>query len=237
MKSQFVALAIVLAGLPALAWGQASCGCTSRVPLRSTPASYGAWADYQPAGYQDGSGCGGCGGCAPACCDPCCRPLLCIIPNTIRKIGCALDCLLPCGPRSCGVGCNSGVSCSGGCPSCGGPAVMGNPFQDDEPLPMPMPPKPKMQETRRQPSIRAPREYAAAPSASDKTASTRPATRSVLTRAPQPVEEEVSRADHMDSPAKKPVSMIKRTSATAPVSTSTTQSSRRSTDIPHNPLR
>ena len=40
---------------------------------------------------------------------------------------------------------------------------MGNPFQDDEVTP-PMPPKPAPQESRRQPTVRAPREYAAAPS-------------------------------------------------------------------------
>src|SRR5687767_14875102 len=110
MKSQFVALAIIFAGLPALAWGQAPCGCTSRVGSSVRPASYGAWADYQPAGHYDAVGCTSCVSRAPACCDPCCRPLLCIIPNTVRKIGCVLDRLLPCGPRSCGVSCGSCAS-------------------------------------------------------------------------------------------------------------------------------
>lgn len=227
MKSQFVALAIVLAALPALAWGQAPCGCGSKGPVRH--ASYGAWSDYQPAGYHDG-GCNGCGSCAPACCTPCCRPLLCIIPNTVRKIGHVLDCILPCGPRSCN---SCGVGCSGGCPSCGSPAM--DPFIDDQPMPA----RPTIQETRRQPTQRTQREYAAAPSTSSKVASTRPATKSVLTRAPQMDDEDVSRAGLTVTAAKKPASSVKRTSATSPISESnSSQSSRRSaTAIPHNPLR
>jgi hypothetical protein len=117
---------------------------------------------------------------------------------------------------------------------------MGNPFQDDETLPMPMPtpPKPKVQESRRQPTIRAPREYAAAPSTSAKTASTRPATKSVLTRAPKMAQEEVSQSDLTVIAIKKPASTIKRTSAVAPVvEEPSTQSARRQTSIPHNPLR
>jgi hypothetical protein len=112
---------------------------------------------------------------------------------------------------------------------------MGNPFQDDEVLP-PMPPKPAPQETRRQPSMKAPRQMAAA---SKPMTSVRPATKSILTRASQPSEEPVSRANHSDTTAR-PVSVVKRTSATVSISdTSTQQSSRRSADaaIPHNPLR
>ena len=225
MKSQFVALAIVLAAMPALAWGQGSCGCTSRVSMGSRPASYGAWADYQPAGQ--GCGCGS--SCAPACCDPCCRPLLCIIPNTVKKIGCVLDCIIPRGPICCNTGC--GVSCSSGCPSCS--SGVSDPFIDDHP----MPPKPSIQETRRQPTIRAPREYAAAPSSSNKVAS-RPATKSVLTRNLQPAEQPVSRANHTDAPARKPASMVKRTSAAEPIGIeSESQSARRQVASPHNPLR
>src|SRR5689334_379924 len=165
MKSQFVVLAIVLAGLPALAWGQ-SCGCTSQVSTRVgsvRPASYGAWADYQPHVYRGNDGCGctscvshvpSCGSCAPACCRPCCgHQLLCIIPNTVKKIGCALDCLIPHGPICCNSGCGS-MGCTSGCPSCTSPASMGNPFLDDEVAP-PMPPKPAPQESRRQPTVRA----------------------------------------------------------------------------------
>jgi len=116
---------------------------------------------------------------------------------------------------------------------------MGNPFQDDEVTP-PMPPKPAPQESRRQPTVRAPREYAAAPSTDGRTASTRASSKSVLTRASQSAEEPVSRANHSDSMAKQPVSVVKRTSATVTLSDATTQpSSRRSTDsdIPRNPLR
>lgn len=244
MKSQFVALAFVLAGLPALAWGQAPCGCSPRSGSVIRPAAYGAWADYQPAGHQDGCGCSSCTSCAPACCDPCCRPLLCIIPNTIRKIGRTLDCLLPCGPRSghgCGItcigagsGCSS-ISCSGGCPSCSSPA-MGNPFQDDEP--MPMPPKPAAQETRRQPSMKSTRQVAVTPTSDGRMTNTRAATKSVLTRKTKPAEEVVSRANHAAPVAKKSSFTVKRTSAEAPIDeTSTTQSARRSTGIPHNPLR
>ena len=235
MKSQFVALAIVLAGLPALAWGQASCGCTSRAGSSGfRPASYGAWADYQPPGQYHG-GCNSCSSCAPACCDPCCRPLLCIIPNTVQKIGCVLDHLMPC-RRSCGVSCTS-VSCSGGCPSCSSPA-MGNPFQDDEPLPMPMPPKPAAQETRRQPSMKSTRQVAVTPTSEGRMTNKRAATKSVLTRKTQPAEEVVSRANHAAPAAKKSSFTVKRTSADAPIDeTGTTQTARRSTGIPHNPLR
>ncbi|MFN0017540.1 MAG: hypothetical protein ACKVP0_04720 [Pirellulaceae bacterium] len=248
MKSKLAILAIVLAGLPAIAWGQAPCGCGSKGHVR--PASYGTWADYQPVGHSDGCGCNSCTSRAPSCgspcntgcCTPCCgRQLLCIIPNTVRKIGSVLDCILPCGPRTCNscVSCTS-PSCTGGCPSCSSPAGMGNPFQDDEPLPSP--PKPKVQETRRQPTIRAPREYAASPAPANRYASspgsTRPATKSVLTRAPKMAEEEVSQANLSVTVVKRPNSSIKRTSATAPISeSSSSQSSRRSAAIPVNPLR
>jgi hypothetical protein len=237
MKSQFLAFTVVLAGLPALVWGQAPCGCSPRSGSVIRPAAYGAWADYETGGYHDG------GGCASACCDPCCRPLLCIIPNTIRKIGRTLDCLLPCGPRSghgCGITCigaGSGcasVSCSGGCPSCSG-SVPGHEYMNEESLPMP--PKPPVQETRRQTVTRALREHAAIHSPGKGTVSSRPATKSILTRAPQEAEEEVDLAEHRAPVAKKPASVIKRTSATFPVSDSTTQSARRPSDHPHNPLR
>jgi hypothetical protein len=238
MKSQFVALAIVLGALPALAWGQGSCGCTSRVPMRSVPASYGAWADYQPAGHHDGCGCNSCTSCAPSCCSPCCgRQLLCIIPNTVKKIGCALDCLVPRGPICCTTGCRVGCttpSCTGGCPSCSSAA---DPFVDD--LPMPPMPKPT-HETRRQPT-RAPRDYATAPTAHSKVAASRPATKSVLTRnVPAPVVvDEISRTNHTDSAMRKLSPVIKRTSATAAISDdSDLQPVRRSAAaIPHNPLR
>ncbi len=233
MKSQIVALAIVFAGLPALAWGQAPCGCNSRHASGVRPASYGAWADYEPAGYHGGGGCGSCGSCAPAGCNPCCRPLLCIIPNTVRKIGCVLDCILPRGPICCNTGCGAG--CTSGCASCSGGVT--NPFIDDQPMPA-VPPKPAAQETRRQPTMRAPREYASAPASTSRATGTRPATKSVLTRAAQSAEQPVSRANHMAPAPQKPISVVKRTSATAPIgSESATQSSRRSIAIPHNPLR
>lgn len=115
---------------------------------------------------------------------------------------------------------------------------MGNPFQDDEPLRVPQPPKPDMQETRRQPSVKSTRQMAAAPTAGSKMMSTRPATKSVLTRAAKPAEEDVSRANHAAPAAKKSSFAVKRTSAVAPIDeTSATQSARRSTGIPHNPLR
>lgn len=236
MKSQFVALAIVLGALPALAWGQGSCGCTSRVPMRSMPASYGAWADYQSGGSPS-CGCNSCTS-APSCCSPCCgRQLLCIIPNTVKKIGCALDCLVPRGPICCNTGCRVGCttpSCTGGCPSCSSAA---DPFIDD----MPAPPMPKpTHETRRQPT-RAPRDYAAAPTVRSKVATSRPATKSVLTRTiPAPVVvEEISRANHTDTAVRKPSPVIKRTSATTAVNDDRTAEPARSAGsaIPHNPLR
>ena len=105
-------------------------------------------------------------------------------------------------------------------------------------MPMPIPPKPAVQETRRQPTTRAPRQFAAAPTAGSKQMiSPRPATKSVLTRPAQPAQEEVKRANHTDSVMKKPAAVVKRTSATVPVSESTTQSARPSAAIPHNPLR
>lgn len=236
MKSKLVALAIVLAGLPAIAWGQAPCGCGARGSIR--PASYNTWADYQPAGSSNGCGCNSCtsrapscgSSCGSGCCTPCCgQQLLCIIPCTVRKIGHVLDCILPCGPRACN---SCSVGCSSGCPSCSSPAM--DPFTDD----LPAPPKPSVHETRRQPSQRAPREYAAAPSTNSRTVSTRPATKSVLTRTPKMAEEEVSQAGLTVTPLKRPTSAIKRTSATAPISESSdNRSARRSTDIPVNPLR
>jgi hypothetical protein len=224
MKSHFLAFAIVLAGLPALAWGQAPCGCSPRSASVIRPAAYGAWADYQPAGYAD---CGGCGGCS-ACCDPCCRPLLCIIPNTVRKIGRTLDCLLPCGPRSghgCGISCigaGSGcASCTSGCPSCTGGVPVGNPFQDDELAP-PLPPKPAPQETRYQKSVMAPRSVAVAP---------RAASKSVLTRNTQRVSHDVSQTNHLLPVVIEPDPAVKRTSNSSAATAS------RSSSIPHNPLR
>ena len=177
MKSQFVALAIVLAALPALAWGQAPCGCNSRGTVRQT--SLGAWSDYH---YAGNAGCGcaapscaapscaapSCGSrvpscsssCETTCCRPCCgRQILCIIPNTVKKIGCVLDCLVPRGPICCNSGCGQ-VGCTSGCPSCS--SGVSDPFVDD----MPTPPMPKpTHESRRQPTIRAPREIASAHSA------------------------------------------------------------------------
>ena len=94
---------------------------------------------------------------------------------------------------------------------------------------MPTPLKPMTQKTGRQSSVKAPRQMAAA----------RPATKSILTRAAQPADEEVSQANLTVTVAKKPVSQVKRTSATAPLSESgSNQSFRRSAAaIPHNPLR
>ena len=218
MKSQFVALAIILAGLPALAFGQScSCGVPSGRVYR--PAGYSAWSDYQPAGDS-----GGCGGCS-RCCDPCCRPLLCIIPNTVKKIGCALDCLRPCGPRSCGMSCTSNVGCaapitySPSCSSCtsGVPAM--DPFQDDHLVP-PTPPKPTTHETRYQKSVMAPRPLASKPAS-------KAATKSIMTRSVKISDadegEFVSQAQH-EAP-------VRRASADVPVT------ARQSSSIPHNPLR
>lgn len=118
MKARMLAVALVLAALPALAHGQHSCaGCTAKGPSVIRPASAELWADYQQA-----PDCGGCGSCR-RCCDPCCTPLLCIVPNTLRRIGRTLDCLLPCGPRS-GHGC--GLSCIGAGSGCM-PGVCGRP--------------------------------------------------------------------------------------------------------------
>lgn len=255
MKSNFVALAIVLAGIPALAWGQAPCGCSPRSASVIRQASHEVWSDYQPVGGPVQHG--GCG-CAEAvsCCRPArCQPLLCIIPNTVRKIGRTLDCLLPCGPRSghgCGISCIGagsgcmGISCCRGVghhPSCTSP-VMGDPFRDDEalPAPAPSPPKPMTEDTRRQPTRqieRAPRQLASAPAAAGKQSpQARPATKSV-TRARVP-NSRVNQAN-LVAPVtvKQPVSVLKRTSATSedeelqPVASNP----RRPAAAPRNPLR
>jgi hypothetical protein len=197
------------------------------------PAAYGAWADYQPTAITVAAA----------------RrmfvllhallpSLLCIIPDTVARSAARLTAcsLRPTQRTWPGITCTRGsgcasISCSGGCPSCGGPAV-GNPFQDDEP--MPLPPK-AAQETRRAPAPRTLREHSTALSMAREMTTPRPATRSVLTRAPRPAEQDVSRAEHTAPAVKKSASVVKRTAATIP-SANTTQSARRSTDT-HNPLR
>ena len=120
-----ISLFVLAASMFVADFASAQCGCTSgsRTVIRK-PASELLWADYEaPCGVGCGSrlGCGGgCGGCGCRTGNQgCLPPLRCIVPNTLRTIGRALTCLVPCGPRS-GHGC--GISCIGagsGCSSCG----------------------------------------------------------------------------------------------------------------------
>src|SRR5262245_464375 len=116
VNARMLAAAFVLLATPALA--QDSCtSCAGRASV-IRPCSADLWSDYH---HPD---CGGCGHCA-RCCDPCCTPLICVIPNTLHKIGRTLDCLLPCGPRSghgCGLSCvGAGSGCMPG--ACGCPGI------------------------------------------------------------------------------------------------------------------
>jgi hypothetical protein len=245
--------AAVLAAIPALAHAQVSCSscATGRSASVIRPASAELWAGYQ---HPD---CGGCGIC-PRCCDPCCTPLLCVVPNTLRRIGRTLDCLLPCGPRSghgCGISCiGAGSGCMAG--ACGRPGIfhpnkccdMGcgevappmyrGPIGGDQPVP-PEPPR----ETRQAP--------AASPYARlqerQLTASAVPLKGPSRTRASgaasgiaQPIGSGVSTADHVAPVVnRKPVSVLKRISyeeeiEAAPVRTNWPKAM---DAIPHNPLR
>ena len=109
-------ISLALFGVALLVANSASaqCNCSAGSPSSRSTASDLLWADYEA------PGCGGCGRCGCRTGNQgCLPPLRCIIPNTLRTIGRALTCLVPCGPRS-GHGC--GVSCIGagsGCSSCG----------------------------------------------------------------------------------------------------------------------
>ncbi len=158
------ALMLLASVVPTVTWAQAPCACSPRSASVIRPASHELWADYDMGGGQAYGGCNSCrnyGNCGPGLfCNPCRPPLACIIPNTLRKIGRSLDCLLPCGPRSghgCGLSCiGAGSGCSSlsccGCNSCTNMAphteMIGSPFLDD-PAP-PAPPQPMTKETRHQ---------------------------------------------------------------------------------------
>jgi len=100
-----------------------------------------AWDGYcgcNGGGGMCGGGCNSCGGCG---CKRCCFPL---IHNTLSKVGCLFDALLPdpCCRRTCGraVGCaqpTCGIE-----PGCGVGGISTDPFIDDHaapPTPTPMP--------------------------------------------------------------------------------------------------
>lgn len=243
MKARMLVAAMVLAALPAMAHAQ------TRSPSVIRPAAAELWADY---GHTPD--CGGCGSCR-RCCDPCCTPLLCIVPNTLRRIGRTLDCLLPCGPRS-GHGC--GISCIGagsGCMHgvCGRPGIfhpnkccdfgcgeiappMSRGPMDAGP---PVPPEP-MQETR---SARPTSPYARSRTQKLTTGAvalkgdTQGTVRAPATRA---AGGSVSTAEHVAPVVnKKPASVLKRISyeeevRLQPVGTNWPQAM---DAIPHNPLR
>ena len=143
----------------------------------------------------------------------------------------ALDCLLPCGPRSwprLRRHCGSGVSCTSGCPSCTGGVPVSNPFQDDE-LRLPSLPSRR----RRKPAIRKaswPRAPVAA-AASSRSAYQQYPAHDVSERT-QRVSDEVSQANHIAPVVKKPAATVKRTSSPVLDRQPAARSS-----IPHNPLR
>lgn len=249
MKARMLLAAVLLSALPALANAQVGCSNCShgRSPSVVRPASAELWAGYET------HDCGGCGSCR-RCCDPCCTPLLCVVPNTLRRVGRALDCLLPCGPRSghgCGISCiGAGSGCMGGCgrpgifsPSCCdmgcgeiAPPMYRGPAHGE---PLPQAPQP-MQETRRAPAHSS---YAQA-QARQITAGTvalrqpaRPAASAV-----RPIGSGVSRADHVApvvNKSRQPVSVLKRINYEEEIDSrpAKTPWPKAMDTIPHNPLR
>ncbi|ADB18313.1 hypothetical protein Psta_3653 [Pirellula staleyi DSM 6068] len=180
------------------------------------PVGHAAWADYHSSEMHGASLHGGCGcGCSapiaagPCCnsCQPCCRPLLSIVPNAIRGVGRVLSCILPCN-KCCHGGCGIG-GCSSGCcdagPSCGCssgmPTMMhSDPFMDD-PVAPPMPPRETRAAPSRYPSYVSPkvasRPVTARPTTQQRTTTMKPAVSNDKV-ASQPTYSGVSRAAHTD---------------------------------------
>jgi hypothetical protein len=241
----------VLSMIPAWAQAEVSCdSCTARAPSVIRPASTDLWAGYE---HPD---CGGCGHCR-RCCDPCCTPLLCVVPNTLRRIGRALDCLLPCGPHSghgCGISCiGAGSGCMHG--ACGRPGIfhpnkccdMGcgevappmyrGPLSDEQLLP----PEP-MRETRR---ATAPAAYSRQherqlTESAVPLKGLRASDSGTMSGVAQPIGNGVSTADHV-APVinRKPISVLKRISYEEEIETTPVQTAwpKAMTVVPHNPLR
>ncbi len=253
MNARMLVVATVLLAMPALAQAQVSCSSCAHGRSVIRPASAELWA-----GYEQTPDCGGCGSCR-RCCDPCCTPLLCIVPNTLRRVGRALDCLLPCGPRS-GHGC--GISCIGagsGCMSgaCGRPGI----FHPNKCCDMgcgevappmyrgpvggePMPPAPQpAQETRRAPAGSTHARSQARQLTSGSVALHSGArTNAARTDAPalRPIGSGVNTAEHV-APVinRQPVSVLKRISYEEEIDATPARTNwpKAMDAIPHNPLR
>ncbi|HUE69912.1 MAG TPA: hypothetical protein VMP01_03400 [Pirellulaceae bacterium] len=246
MNARLIVVAAVLLSLPGLVQAQVSCSkCSHSSVIR--PASADLWA-----GYEQAPDCGGCGICR-RCCDPCCTPLLCVVPNTLRRIGRTLDCLLPCGPRSghgCGISCiGAGSGCMGGCgrpgifhpnkccdTGCGdiAPPMYKGPAGLESIPPAPQP----SQETRRAPAgsphARTQSRQLTAGSVALKSTTTEPAASA------RPIGSGVSQAEHLAPVVnKKPASVLKRISYEEEISTPKARTNwpKAMDSIPHNPLR
>ena len=245
--------AVALVTVPALTQAQVSCNdcAAGRSASVVRPASAELWSGYE---HPD---CGGCGICR-RCCDPCCTPLLCVVPNTLRRIGRTLDCLLPCGPRSghgCGLGCIGAGSgcmpgaccrpgifhlnkcCDFGCGEVAPPMYRG-PMGGDQPA-APEPPR----ETRRAPAAspyaRMQERQLTAAAVALKGPSLSGSSR-LSSGVAQPIGSGVSTAEHVAPVVnKKPASVLKRISYEEETETAPAQTNwpRAMDVIPHNPLR
>jgi len=247
--------AALVATIPALARAEVSCSecATAHKPSVIRPASAELWA-----GYEQHPDCGGCGICR-RCCDPCCTPLLCVVPNTLRRIGRTLDCLLPCGPRSghgCGICCiGAGSGCMPG--ACGRPGIFHpnkccdlgcgevappmyrGPVGGDQPV-APEPPR----ETRRAPiggpAARAYERQLTAAALPLKGPS-RTSESGTMSSVAQPIGSGLSTADHVAPVVnKKPTSVLKRISYEEEIETARpakTPWPKAMDIVPHNPLR
>ncbi len=252
VNARKLVVAAVLIAMPVLAQAQVQgpCAkCAHGSVIR--PASAELWS-----GYEQAPDCGGCGICR-RCCDPCCTPLLCVIPNTLRRIGRTLDCLLPCGPCSghgCGISCiGAGSGCMGGCgrpgifhpnkccdTGCGeiAPPMYKGPAGGDLIPPAPQP----AQETRRVPQASPyartqSRQLTAGSVALHRPSATATSRKSGSAR---PIGSGVSTADHVAPVVnQRPVSVLKRISYEEEIATPAVRTNwpKAMDSIPHNPLR
>jgi hypothetical protein len=252
VNARMIVAAAVIVTMPALAQAQVSCASCGHGHSVIRPASAELWA-----GYEQSPDCGGCGHCR-RCCDPCCTPLLCVVPNTLRRIGRALDCLLPCGPRSghgCGISCiGAGSGCTPG--ACGRPGIfcpnkccdlgcgeVAPPMYRGPAGGEPIPPAPQpAQETRHAPAS-AP--YAQANERQLTAGSVALSSKARASAARQmpsarPIGNGVSTAEHVAPVVnKQPVSVLKRISYDEEIETPAVRTNwpKAMDSIPHNPLR
>jgi hypothetical protein len=182
-----------------------------------------------------------------------------VVPNTLRRIGRTLDCLLPCGPRSghgCGITCiGAGSGCMPG--ACGRPGI----FHPNKCCDMgcgevappmyrapaggdlnPVPPEPP-RETRHSPAAKTPYARSQTGQITAGTVALHGSSRTTTARASapasQPIGSGVRTAEHV-APIinKQPVSVLKRISYEEEVRAPARTNWPRAMDsIPHNPLR